>query len=162
MGCGKSMIGKQLSKKLNYQFLDLDKYIEEENKSSIAEIFHLKGENYFRELEKKFLYKTLNLNKVVISTGGGAACFFNNIEWMNRSGLTIYIKLSEKSLFVRLANSTKKRPLLLNLSGQELKNHIFQSLAQREPFYSKANLIVKGEDFNIDYLIDQLKSKAVF
>ncbi|NJN78937.1 MAG: shikimate kinase [Saprospiraceae bacterium] len=90
MGSGKSFIGKQLSEQLNFEFCDLDERIETAKNQSIASIFENKGETYFRKLESTILQKTANLKNTIIATGGGTACFFDNMEWMNENGKTIF------------------------------------------------------------------------
>ena len=119
MGCGKTTFGRKLAKQLEWDFIDLDDYIEAEQKSSIQEIFSDKGESYFRGLESNALEEASKWDKTVISTGGGTPCFNNNISFINNIGLSIYIKLSPEVLKSRLEGGKSKRPLIANLSDAE-------------------------------------------
>ena len=89
MGCGKSYVGRNLAPLLGFDYIDVDKYIEEKEGLTIKEIFEQKGEDYFRQAEKDFIHQLDTGQNLVISTGGGAPCFFDNMEVMNEKGLTI-------------------------------------------------------------------------
>ena len=159
MGCGKSTLGKKLALKLGYQFVDIDKVIEADIKMSITEYFQKHGENNFRELEKSIL-RTIDIpENAIIATGGGAPCFFDNMQWMNQNGTTIYISLSPKALAKRLESATEQRPVLQNLKGEALEQFISEKLIEREPFYTQAEIIIKGHDHTAERLIDILKDK---
>lgn len=139
MGCGKSTIGKKLANRLGYHFIDLDIYIEQKYMSPIAAIFQKQGEAHFRQLESKSLHEIQGFGQV-IATGGGTACFYDNMDWMNRQGTTIYLELSPEALFSRLVNVKYKRPSTKDLSDEELKQFIIQKLDERKPFYEQAQL----------------------
>ncbi len=156
MGAGKTTIAKKIAKKINYQFIDTDQLIEKTCNKSINEIFVEHGEKYFRNIETEVLFSLESKNKLVISCGGGLPCFNNNIEFINKNGISIYLKLSEKSLFYRLKNSKKVRPLIDNFNSDELQLFIRNSLKQREVFYTKAHHIIQGENLNIYQIIDIL------
>jgi shikimate kinase len=158
MGCGKTTAAKKTASKLNYKFIDLDSLIEDVYNMPIAEIFSKKGENTFRKIEKEILHKTFNLSNTVISTGGGAPCFFDNMEQMNNNGITIYIKLSPKTLFDRLKNAKTERPLIKNLSDKELFDFIERAIAEREPFYNKAQITVNGINLTPEIIINKINS----
>ncbi|MFH1319399.1 MAG: shikimate kinase [Bacteroidota bacterium] len=160
MGCGKSAIGKQLAKKLGFDFIDSDLFIENKCKKSIPEIFEAHGEEKFRELEQNCLKEIINISGSridssghVISTGGGTPCFYNNMELMNNSGITIYLQMSVENLMNRLIHQKKSRPLIKNLSDEELKDHISENLKKRENYYLQAKHIVNAETLKIDELI---------
>jgi len=147
MGSGKTTIGKLLSEKLGYSFVDMDAHIEEKQFKSVSQIFAEKGENEFRILEKQCLQKVGLFENVIISTGGGAPCFFDNMDFMNSQGLTVYLKLTPEELKDRLENShANKRPLLAERKGNELLQFITEGLAKREPFYLQAALQVNGTE----------------
>jgi shikimate kinase len=158
MGSGKSSFGKKLALKLKLEFIDLDYYIEQESKQSITDIFNTKGENYFREFEHEALKNLLKKNNLVVSTGGGTACFKNNMELM-KTGTTIYLQGSVDLLLSRLKQSKKERPLLKGKNEEELKNFIQESLKQREEFYLKANYIIDAKNANADQLATILQHK---
>ena len=160
MGSGKSTVGKRLAKKLNFNFIDLDSFIEEENKLTISEIFTKLGENEFRALEHNALKKLISNTHTVISCGGGTPCYYNNIELMNNNGITIYIKMSIDTLAQRLFNAKQKRPLVANLSTiTELKKIINEQLEKREAFYQQAQYTVKGKNLNLNELALFIENK---
>lgn len=145
MGCGKSTHGKKLAIIDGLAFFDLDKYIEEKEKTTIQSIFDTAGENYFRELETKYLKELATNNKqCVIALGGGTVCFNNNIELAKENGLLVYIKMSADSLAERLSKSKQKRPLIKKLESKELHTFISNKLNEREFFYSQSHLVVNG------------------
>ena len=86
MGAGKTTLGKAFARKMNVPFVDLDWYIEERFHKTVGELFTERGETGFRELERNMLHEVAEFENVVISTGGGAPCFFDNMEFMNRWG----------------------------------------------------------------------------
>lgn len=150
MGSGKTTIGKALAEQLNYSFVDMDTHIEEKQFKTVSQIFAEMGEEQFRLLEQKCLHEVAEFERVVIATGGGAPCFFDNVDYMNRHGLTIYIKLSAEQLATRLESSrANKRPLLANRKGEELQAFIAEGLARREVFYNRATLSLSGSDEEI-------------
>jgi len=146
MGSGKTTVGKQLSKKLNYSFLDMDSHIEETMFKSVSQIFADLGEEEFRQIEKRTLHEVAEFENVIISTGGGAPCFFDNMDFMNSHGTTIYLKVTPEQLTARLeAAKGSKRPLLAERTGAELLKFIAEGLAKREPFYAKAQYTLDGD-----------------
>lgn len=139
-GSGKSTFGLKLSKKMAFNFFDLDKEIEKKEKLSVTEIFASKGEDYFRKIESEIL-KSQKHENTIISCGGGTPCFHNNADWMNENGLTIYLNLNIKTIHQRLWNSNDhNRPLLKGKNEEELMDYLVQLLHQREIFYTKAKI----------------------
>ena len=150
MGCGKSTMGKKLAGKLGYEFIDLDHQIEQSIGTTIADYFSVHGEAAFRNLESETL-KTFDYPvNAVIATGGGTPCFFDNMEWMNASGLSVYIEMSAVALAKRLESGKEKRPLLKNLNEPELIAFIENKLNEREVFYKRALLTVNGINLTAD------------
>jgi len=146
MGSGKTTVGKLLAARLGYSFIDMDVHIEEKLFKSVSQIFAEFGEDKFRLLEQQSLHEVADFDHVVISTGGGAPCFFDNMDYMNERGMTVYLKLSPEELAERLESShANKRPLLAERKGEKLKQFISEALAKREPFYSQAAYSVSGE-----------------
>ncbi|MGA6121576.1 shikimate kinase [Sphingobacterium anhuiense] len=157
MGSGKTTLAKKLASKLELPFIDTDDEIVKEIGMSITEYFQLHGEEKFRELERKQLLKTAQQNAIV-STGGGSPCFFDNMQWMNENGISVYLQMSPKSLFDRLSQSKpNKRPILIGKTEEELFNFITEKLTEREPFYQQAHLIIDHINTPIDDLITLLK-----
>lgn len=150
MGCGKSTIGRFVAQQTALNLIDLDGFIEEKYHKTIADIFAEKGQDGFREIERKALLEVSEFENVIIATGGGAPCFFDNMEVMNRTGLTIYIQMSADQLASHLELSKPgKRPLIAGKTGAELRAFIQEGLNLREPFYTKASQIVQGSDEEI-------------
>ena len=131
MGCGKTTAGRKLASMLGWSFTDLDKTIEANTGETIPEIFSQKGENYFREVEAGILKSLKHHTNTVISTGGGTPCYGDNMDYMLETGLTIYLKLTPAQLKSRLLESTGKRPLIKDLSEEELLGFIEEKLAIR-------------------------------
>jgi len=133
MSSGKSTIGELLAKKLNFKFFDIDKIIENETKMKITEIFKIKGENFFRNLEEKTTIKLLNFSNVVISLGGGG--FVNEIirKETNTKSKTFWLDWNLDTLISRI-RKRNNRPVALALNNNELKNLIIK----RSKYYSKA------------------------
>jgi shikimate kinase len=142
MGSGKSHIGPLLASNLEFDFFDLDVEIEKKG-MHISEIFNQKGEEYFRETERDVLLETANLTKTVIACGGGTPCFFDNMDWMNSQGITIFLNPPIEILIERLRLEKEKRPLLIDKNDQENENYIIQMLKSRMEFYLKADYVVK-------------------
>ena len=152
MASGKTSIGEKIAKKLNLQFIDIDNVIEEESGLQISDIFTERGEDYFRNLEENALNKIIEKENVVIATGGGTTCFFDNMELMNKNGITVYIKLSALDLFNRLENSQTDRPLLKGLNKEKLLAKIVELLNKREKFYKQAQYTIDGIDPDLNKL----------
>ncbi|MDR0538223.1 MAG: shikimate kinase [Tannerellaceae bacterium] len=161
MGVGKTTIGKEVAKQLNLSFIDIDHYIEARYHKSIRMLFEEKGEAKFREIENRVLHEVALFEDVVISTGGGTPCFFDNIEFMNRVGKTIYLMASPAALFTKLEKFIYSRPVLYGLSGEALLNFISDSLNMRQSFYMKAHIVFDVEGMNtkhdVQSLVDMLK-----
>jgi shikimate kinase len=143
MGSGKTTMGRKLANYLGYQFVDLDKFLEEKAGMSINDFFQLHGETAFREFEKEILQNSSFSENTVIATGGGAPCYFDNMGWMNKNGVTVYLMVPPKGLVDRLKHATD-RPLIKGLSEQDLLKFITEKLKDREPFYKQARYIVNG------------------
>lgn len=153
MGCGKTTLGKRLSRKLDYSFYDMDEEIEKKAGLSVSEIFSQKGEAAFRKMEREYL-KSLNPESdLVIATGGGAPCFGDNIELMNQLGITVYLKMSPVSLAGRLQKARSIRPLIEGLGDEALLEFIHERLKEREPHYKKAKCIMKGENVKSSHVV---------
>jgi len=142
MGAGKTTVGKLLAKKLNRSFIDVDCFIENRYHKTIAAIFEEKEEVGFREIERRALQEISSFEKVVVSTGGGLPCFFDNMDLMNRTGITIYLKSSVADLIERLNAEMQTRPLIKGKSPEELQNFVETNLKKRESFYNQSQLIL--------------------
>ena len=142
MGSGKTTVGHALSQELGLPFYDLDWHIETRMHRTVKQIFDEKGEEGFRKIEHNLLHEVAEFEDVIISCGGGTPCFFDNIDYINRQGETVYLKCTTDVLYKHLKMGKTVRPLLLNKTPDEVKTFIEAQLKQREPFYAKAKHIV--------------------
>lgn len=138
MGAGKTTLGKAFAREMKVPFIDLDWYIEERFHKSIPELFRERGEEAFRELERRMLHEAGEFEDVVISTGGGTPCFFDNMDYMNRQGQTVFLDVHPDILFRRLRVATQQRPILQGKTDKELRAFIVEALGKRAPFYGQA------------------------
>lgn len=138
MGAGKTTVGKALSKELAIPFYDLDWYIESRMHKTVAQLFAERGEEGFRKVERNMLHEVAEFEDVVISCGGGTPCFFDNMEYLNQQGETVYLKADPEVLYGHLLMGKTVRPLLVGKSKEELLTFIREQLEKREPFYTKA------------------------
>ena len=142
MGAGKTTVGKALAKELRMPFYDLDWYIESRMHKTVKAIFDERGEAGFRKIEHNMLHEVAEFEDIIISCGGGTPCFFDNIDYMNRQGETVYLKAKPEVLYGHLKMGKTIRPLLLNKTADEVQVFIREQLAQREPYYSKAKHVL--------------------
>lgn len=138
MGSGKSTLGSALSQRTGLQFIDLDTYIERRFHANVRDIFASRGEDGFRDLERRMLREVGEFEDVIVACGGGTPCFFDNIEWMNSVGTTVFLEASHQRLFDRLKAGRHKRPLISRLSDSELEQYIASMVEKRLPFYTRA------------------------
>lgn len=150
MGSGKSTLGRRLSSKMGVQFVDMDHYIEERNYKTIPQIFSEEGEASFREKERKALRELSEFTDIIIATGGGAPCFFDNMDLMNQTGKTIFLNIDPKILAERLIMSKTERPLIKGKSKEELVAYIDETLKKRIFFYNQAQFQVTETDMELD------------
>ncbi|MDY6319236.1 MAG: shikimate kinase [Prevotella sp.] len=142
MGAGKTTVGKALSKDLGMMFYDLDWYIENRMHMTVKEIFDERGEEGFRKIESNMLHEVAEFEDVIISCGGGTPCFFDNMDYMNRQGETIYLKATPDVLYKHLKMGRTVRPLLLNKTPDEVREFVGKQLAERETYYNKAKHVL--------------------
>lgn len=154
MGSGKSTAGKKLASSLGWNFIDLDRKIEEVAGKTIPQIFSEDGEETFRKLETYVLQDLKSEKKNIISTGGGTPCHGNNMDIMLATGITVYLKMSPEQLTARLLESSGQRPLIKNIPDDRLGDFISKKLASREPWYNKADIIIDGKNLDINNLIN--------
>ena len=158
MGSGKTTFGAQLSKCLQLHFYDMDMLIEHKYKVNINQLFKKYNEEVFRTIEQGVLIETFNLDNAVISTGGGAPCYENNIELINQHGISVYLKLSPEHIYERLKKSKKKRPLLAGLNKKALLEFIKEQLNKREVFYKRSQIIYDPYKEDIEVLLMKIYS----
>lgn len=156
MGSGKTTVGKKIARKLGYDFTDLDQLIEETYNYTIPDIFNQFDEHAFRLLEQKTLHTTFGFKNTVIATGGGAPCFYDNMEQINKHGISIYLSMSTAALVNRLLSAKKKRPLILEKNREEVMEFIKGHLKERKAYYQKATIHVDGVNFQTDALYREI------
>lgn len=163
MGAGKTTLGKAFAREMSLNFIDLDWFIEERFHKTVQQLFLERGEDGFRELERKMLHEVAEFEDVVVSTGGGTPCFFDNMEYMNDCGDTVFLDVEPAVLFRRLRVAKQQRPLLANKSDEELMDFICEALQKRHPFYSKAKHLFKADELEdkrqIQASVDSLRKK---
>ena len=161
MGSGKSVIGKELSKRILYTFYDLDYFIKMNEKLSINQIFDQKKELYFREIEKKYLKKLIDKDEnKIISLGGGTPCYNNNMDLiLNTSNSeSIYLKRSIDILVERLFKKLSSRPLISHLKNRnELKEFVSKHLFERNQYYLRSKKILNTNNLELDDVVEELK-----
>lgn len=139
MGSGKSHVGQRLAQQLNFDFIDLDDFLEQGEGTTISLIFETKGAAYFRKAEQKYLKALASKTQTVIATGGGTPCFFDNMAWINQHGVSIYLKASVEVLAQRLQTEMAHRPLLIGQTIHTLQTFIQHKLQTRSVYYEKAH-----------------------
>jgi len=157
MGSGKTHWGKQLSVKLHLPFFDLDEQITSHEEKPIPEIFSDNGEEYFRLLEKDILHIiTESHENFVMACGGGTPCYYNNIDYMNQSGTTIWINTSIDVLFQRLIKEKQQRPLIKNLSNDQVRGFIIKKFSDRKIYYEQADIILDEDPVRLQNLVERI------
>lgn len=157
MGCGKSYSGQLLADLFEVPFIDLDIYIEKKMGRTIRDIFENEGETYFRQIEKESLQEMLDKERTVIAVGGGTPCFFDNMEWMNKNGLTVFLETPVSILANRLIANMEHRPLLKDFSKKDLESFINKKLEERNPFYHQAQILYEQKEEGQDVAGDLKK-----
>src|SRR3954470_14591347 len=135
MGSGKSYWAEKLKRKLKVPAYDLDSLVEMMEEKTVAEIFEEDGEEYFRKAEAKMLRLFAEKKQFILSCGGGTACYNDNMEWMNKQGITIWLNEPVETLAERLFKEKNQRPLIKNLDNSALKDFLHKKLEEREFFY---------------------------
>lgn len=148
MGSGKTHWGKQVAHRLHLPFFDLDEeVVKAEDDTSVTDIFAIKGEEYFRLKEKETMEKLVEENEsMVLSCGGGTPCFFNNIDYMKKVGIVVWLNTHVDVLLQRLLKEKEKRPLIRDISDEDLRSYIIRKLNERRMYYEQADVILDRED----------------
>lgn len=143
MSSGKSTLGKKLARSLGYRFVDLDKLIERDQEDDIPSIFKQKGESYFRDIESRILKEIVPNHRIVLASGGGTPCFFDNMDYIKKLGISIFLDVPAEDLARRIENHGKDdRPILSN--AVSLEDELRRRIEERRPYYSQADLTIKG------------------
>ncbi len=158
MGSGKSIVAKNVASKLGFSCLDLDEMIEKKSGMAIDKIFSTKGEIYFRKLEHELFLEVLNnSDDLIISTGGGTPCYYNNHEHLNGENVTsIYLRASIDTLVTRLNTEKQNRPLVANLGDDEVKEFIAKHLFDRSFYYNQATFKIGVDGKSVDEIATEI------
>ena len=159
MGAGKTTTAKRLANRLGWEVVDTDAVFEEKYHISVDDFFQKYDESLYRKLESQVLKETEHLEHTVISTGGGTACCFDNMEWMNQHGLTVFMRISPEAAVDRIIHSRHKRPLAKGKSEDELLAFVNQHYTARMPYYEQAKITVKSENLEIENLVQLIKDE---
>ncbi len=146
MASGKTTLGRALARTSGMQFIDLDFYIQQRFRKTISEIFAEEGEEGFRRLERSVLNEVGEFCDVIISCGGGTPCFFDNMDFMNSRGVTVWLRSSVGRIVERLLTAKTRRPIVERLTREELPAFVEAHLEERSPFYSKARMTFDSEN----------------
>lgn len=157
MGSGKTLVSKELSVLNNFKIFDLDTEISKQKNRSITEIFKEKGEIFFRKTEKEVLEKILSTEKnIILSLGGGTPCYYNNIDSINEKTISVFLKTNVKTLAQRLSSEKDKRPLIQNISNEDLPEFIAKHLFERNPFYNQAKITINTDNLSAREIAEEI------
>ena len=164
MGSGKSTVGPILANTLGYHFLDIDKLIEDAAQKSIPEIFRLEGEAAFRTLERTALNGITSHSESVIGLGGGTIANEENLQFIKKAGILVYLKISPEQVMLRVQHHRTDRPMLKDetgapLSAEKLKERIIRLLDQRKKFYLRSDIVVDTDNYRIGITVDEIVKK---
>ncbi len=162
MSAGKTTLGYQLARSLNMRFTDLDQLITRQLQKPIDALFAEHGEDGFREIEKNALHSTFKTPELVLATGGGTPCFFDNMDYMIKNGLAFYLKLPREIIIKRLLKSVKERPLVSGKSYEELETIVHDLYETRKKFYEKAQYSVDASNKNALHYIVRILSGYMY
>ncbi|MEP7165320.1 MAG: shikimate kinase [Ferruginibacter sp.] len=158
MGTGKTHWGKLWAEANNMEFFDMDALIEKEEQASVVDIFEREGEDYFRVKEASQLRDLSKHDNCIISCGGGAPCFYENMQWMNDNGTTVYLSAPPAYILQNVLSEKEKRPIIKNINEAELLFFIEQKLKERLPFYNQAMLTLDAETLDVNSLSPVISS----
>ena len=157
MATGKSTIGRKVAKRTELPFLDTDKMIEEAEGAECADIMTYAGEEYFRNAERKALEQTAEYENAIVSTGGGLPVWGDNQKWIAEHGVSVYLKRTPEQILSRLSPyGRKKRPKFRGLNDEELLAFMHTHLAEREPVYMQADIVIDCSLMNDYEIADKL------
>ncbi len=156
-GSGKTTLARSLADELERKFVDLDEVIQLVEEKTINEIFTEFGEDRFREMEARYLRScSSQVDTMVMATGGGTPCYHDNMDFINKQGISIYLEVPEEILIERLLKGPQNRPLLRGKSETELLSYLGDLLAKRKPYYRRATLVISGIEMNARQILGSL------
>ncbi len=143
MCSGKSRIGRELAERMGWRHVDIDRVIEQRI-GPITPWFQKHGEAAFREVEKDVLTELLDMQRAVISTGGGTPMEGDNMKRMLAAGTVVFLDVPFDDLLTRVEQKGLDRPLLFGLKGDALRKRVEDLLAERMPMYQQAQMRVRA------------------
>ena len=150
-------MGRKIAKRSGLPFLDTDKMVEEAEGATVADIITYAGEEYFREAERRVLERTAEYESVVVSTGGGLPVWGDNMAWIAEHGVSVYLKRTPEQILSRLSPYGRyKRPKLRGLSDEEVLQVMREGIAEREPIYSTADIVIECDKMSDEEIVDKL------
>ncbi len=155
MAAGKTTLGRRAAQLLQVEFIDLDAYIEARYRKSVSALFAERGEVGFRDIERCMLHEVGEFDNVLVATGGGTPCFFDNMEYMRSRGVTVYLKASIPTLCQRLSRAKGKRPLVAGKTPEELRDYVDEMLKRREYYYCQADYCFDAERYESADSVDE-------
>lgn len=162
MGVGKTSVGRLLSQKINYNFIDTDFEIEKESSMTVEEIFSKYGEEYFRELERRVVAKVSKYSNTVVSTGGGTVLNFENIQMLRQNGFIFLLKAFPETILKNIQRQGN-RPLLKEKEGIK---RIKDLLKEREEKYKYFDYEISVDNLSVEQIVDRmievLKEKKIY
>jgi shikimate kinase len=153
---GKTTTGSLLATKLGLDFIDLDNYIEKKYDKTIPDLFILNDELMFRQIERKAFLEVSDKDNFVLATGGGFPCWFNNMELLKQSGVTIYLKVNANILYNRMRIVSSHRPILKGQRGYALRHYIKMLTSKHEHIYNQAHITHENNVMEIDSLMEKI------
>lgn len=156
-GSGKTFWGKKIAAALQKEFFDLDREIESREQKTILQIFQDQGEEFFRQKEADILRTFEKKQGIVLATGGGTPCFFDNLTWLNKNGMTVWIDEPAPVLAERLFYEKEHRPLIRNFNSDELLDFLQDKIKERNPYFSKADVHLISPQHLIEDILKKIK-----
>ena len=153
---GKTTLGKELARHIRYRFVDTDRLIVKQEGMEITEIFAKKGEDYFRELERDILRAIRPDSKLIVSTGGGMPCFFDNMDYIKAQGLSVFLDVEPENLYKRMRHNNAENRPLYQPTDENLLQNLRQKHQDRLPFYSRADIVLQGNNLNVHALLEKM------
>lgn len=158
MAVGKTTIAHLLSKKINFDVVDLDHWIEKKEGLTIPDIFSQKGEIYFRRIEHELFNEVVAQNQnTIISTGGGTPCYANNHLLLTAANVTsIYLKASLDTILERLRSEKSQRPIVADSSDEDLEEFVAKHIFERSYFYNQAQFTISTDAKTPEAIVDEI------
>ncbi|MBR5131995.1 MAG: AAA family ATPase [Alistipes sp.] len=156
-GSGKSTLAKRLARRLQMRTIDTDKRVEMLEGATIADIFYYQGEEYFREAERRALESVEMEGDTIVATGGGLPTWGDNMAWMREHGVVVYLRRSAEQILSRLSDyGREKRPMFRGKSDEELLEFMREQMAERERYYTKADIVVECTAMSDDDVVEKI------